>query len=359
MRRIPELDAARGLAAVAIVLHHIWLPTYGLLSTAVDLFFVLSGYLITTIILQQHERAGFLRVFYARRALRIWPIYYLALVVVVVVNALSPAPASIAAWPYYLTYTQRLPLPFPVGFKHTWTLAIEEQFYIIWPLLLFRFGRRGLLPCALGAIALAVGTRSAGVTPWIILTRADGLALGGLLAWLLEVKAGRPVKTWNFAAISLAALVYVALADLLPGLLAGARLAEPARALAHWGPRTLAINLFYFGLVGCLVRGAGSRALALLRERRLCALGQISYGLYLYHYIIFYFLGEFGGREQLGPWGLGIVATFTSLGVAALSWHYIERPLLALKDRIGYAAPRPAAGGRRPTWLDSLRYEGS
>src|ERR1700733_9150168 len=95
MRRIPELDALRGVAALVIVVFHMrFVDSAPALGTAVDLFFVLSGYLITTILLEQGRSPGFFGAFYARRALRIWPIYYLALVACVALNPLLPRPES-------------------------------------------------------------------------------------------------------------------------------------------------------------------------------------------------------------------------------------------------------------------------
>jgi peptidoglycan/LPS O-acetylase OafA/YrhL len=365
MRRIPEFDAVRGLAALAIFVHHAWLPGVGFLSTAVDLFFVLSGYLITTIILQQYERPGFVRVFYARRALRIWPIYYLALLALVVANAFIPGPEPLAAWPYYLTYTQRLACywfgtepPFPEGFRHTWTLAIEEQFYLVWPLLLVWLGRRALVPCALAMIAAAVGARAAGFETWILLARCDGLALGAILAWLFSRGPARAARPAPYAAIGVAAVAYILLAALLPRLPFGPSYLVWTRKLSHFAPRMLAINLLYFGLVGCLVCRSGARWLAPLRGRWLAGLGQISYGFYLYHYILLYFVILSGVWSRLGHlWG-GLATLAASLAVATLSWRYVERPVLALKERFDYdRAPETAPA--RPAYRESLGYEGS
>ena len=149
--RIPELDAVRGLAAVAIVLFH-WRFHWPFLRTAVDLFFVLSGFLITSILLRTGESPHAFRTFYARRALRIFPIYYLTFAIFLAINPFAPRPHPIAALPYFLTYTQfiqgywgqTIP-PFSRAFGHTWTLAIEEQFYLFWPLVAWAVGRR---PCS-------------------------------------------------------------------------------------------------------------------------------------------------------------------------------------------------------------------
>ena len=108
MQRVRELDSIRGLAALAIVIYHLWLPTVGLLSLAVDMFFVLSGYLITTIILDNSLTEGFLFAFYVRRSLRIWPVCYLALAALVLINGFLPALGTLGDLPFYFTYTQEV-----------------------------------------------------------------------------------------------------------------------------------------------------------------------------------------------------------------------------------------------------------
>ena len=192
MRRILELDALRGIFALTIVLAHIGLMVDSpWVFTTVDLFFVLSGYFITTNVLKNRRTPGFLGVFFTRRALRIWPAYYLALAVCLVLNRSLKWDARPDAWPQYLTFTQNLqaywkvPLPsFSGMFVHTWTLAIEEQFYLLWPVLLCRAGRRTLLGVILTFAALPTVGRALGYSPYLLLTRCDGLALGALLASL-------------------------------------------------------------------------------------------------------------------------------------------------------------------------------
>ena len=148
MRRVSEFDALRGFAALAVLLFHCqnrqgtW-THFGF--TGVHLFLVLSGYLITNIVINHVDSPGFFRAFYARRILRIWPIYYLTLGFLVVLQHYLPNPPSLRGLPYYLTFTQHtwhwpvltkiLPTPStPVrAFDHSWTLALEEQFYLLWP----------------------------------------------------------------------------------------------------------------------------------------------------------------------------------------------------------------------------------
>src|SRR5262249_12621797 len=131
------------------------------------LFFVLSGYLITNIILKYEESPHFIMSFYARRGLRIWPIYFLLLFVLVAVNCFLPHPYSLAGLPYYLTYTQNAPLywgkpmpPFNPAFDHPWTLALEEQYYLLWPALVLCVGKRRLVWLCLALIAIAFVARS-------------------------------------------------------------------------------------------------------------------------------------------------------------------------------------------------------
>ncbi len=343
MRRIPELDALRGLAAMAIVAFHLnpiaLFPGW----TGVDLFFVLSGYLITGIILRHGQTRGFLATFYMRRGLRIWPIYYLTLFVLVAVNRYLPRPESLAGLPYYLTYTQNLPLywrekaPDLPPFNHTWTLALEEQFYVIWPALLLLSGRRRVVPVCLAAIALAWMAREGG---WIsrspfserlLVARCDGFALGGLLAAILEGGRSRG-KALGLAAAMIAAALYIAWGMIASGNPIGfLGCPTPAR------PSTtiLAVNVLFFGLVGVVASGAGTVWLAILRFRPLIYLGKISYGLYLYHIPTFWAIDGFAFVYHQS-WPIRAVKVLATLAVAILSWHLVEAPILRLKDRYGY-----------------------
>src|SRR5579883_2068808 len=168
-KHIPELDALRGLAALVVVVYHLRSHKIVFGWAAVDLFFVLSGFLITTIILSNTLGGQFFKGFYARRSLRIWPIYYLSLLAFALINPFLPRPYAISdALPYYLTYTQNVHYywsdtgPFLRPFGHTWTLAIEEQFYLIWPLLIFLVGRRFVIPLTVIVTLAATAALAAG-----------------------------------------------------------------------------------------------------------------------------------------------------------------------------------------------------
>ena len=146
--RIPELDALRGIAAVVIVIFHSNTRRMPWGWAAVDLFFVLSGFLITGIVLRHGGTRGFLGRFYARRALRIFPVYYLVMLGLVAFGGILPRPNDPRGLLYELTYTQFVPVllvrrvpAYSPYLGHTWTLAIEEQFYLVWPALILLAGR--------------------------------------------------------------------------------------------------------------------------------------------------------------------------------------------------------------------------
>lgn len=353
MRRVPELDSLRALAmAVVVWLHAATLagplqvaPLMRWGWTAVDLFFVISGYLITTILLRGRPTAGFLANFHARRSLRIWPIYYLALAAFLAANLLLSHPFPTDGLPYYLTYTQNVPLtwggvvpPFCKAFAHCWSLAVEEQFYLIWPAAVLIGGRKNLAPLCLVVMGLAVASRACGLDSQLLVTRCDGLAIGGLLAGLLFDEA-RVRKHASRLRLGLALTAAVGLGYLLV-----------AEAFA-FGPATrkpldlLAINGIYAALVGSTVLASGHPALAALRSGRLIALGQISYGVYLYHNLLFALAQKAAGRDEPPAW-LILAMIGLTLVVAAASWRFVERPFLALKDRFPSGeSPAPA---RRP-----------
>ncbi|HEX8201923.1 MAG TPA: acyltransferase [Isosphaeraceae bacterium] len=354
MRRIPELDAVRGIAAVVIVLFH-WRFHVPLLATAVDLFFVLSGYLITAILLETAGTRHAFRTFYARRALRIFPIYYLTFAVFVVINRGFARPHPLDALPYFLTYTQFIQgywggssPPCSRAFGHTWTLAIEEQFYLVWPLVVRATGRRGLLILGPPLLALPAALRFAGLDPHLLLTRCDGLVLGAVLAALL---ADRRWRERHRSTVGIALAVgAVAAAVPVAGLAEGPTWGRIAAGV--WLSR---IGVIYACAVGLVVVHAGRPALRPLRARWLGAIGRRSYGLYLYHTPVFLLVRMAHDRLGLHAPMLRDLTKLAALwAVAGLSWRYVERPLLALKDRMAYGPPRAPAGagaegpGRRP-----------
>lgn len=347
MQRVKELDSIRGLASVTIVIYHLWFPAVGVFGLAVDLFFVLSGYLITTIILDNALTEGFLFSFYVRRSLRIWPVYYLTLAVVVLINGFLPTPGNLGDLPFYLTYTQEIAHSwmgreptFPLAFRHTWSLAIEEQFYIFWPVMIWIVGRRGLPAMVLAVVGVAVSARAWGVNHFILITRCDGLALGGLLAGLIGERArAYQMSSWSrtrFTTLSLATPGVVLMVIVCTTLL-NARWPELAPPSTIDSLKMLGTNLVLFATVGGIVLHSGRSELRWLRNPLLVYLGTISYGIYIYHYIIINswhnFALHYGWPENLV---VDLLKLGASIALAMLSWHLVERPILVLKEWFCY-----------------------
>jgi peptidoglycan/LPS O-acetylase OafA/YrhL len=357
MRRIAELDGLRGAAAVLIVAYHLFIDYLPGCWAAVDVFFVLSGFLITNILLRHELSCGFLVAFYARRGLRIWPIYYLLIMALVVSRLHVPS-----TLPYYLTYTQQLPLywggrmPAWLPMQHAWTLALEEQFYLIWPVLVFLVGRRSTPLLALIVAGAAIVLRMTGFSWWILAGRCDGFALGGLLAAIVAnrdtLTARRQIAKCAFGLAGFAVVLMVILA-------ANGRLFSNGGYITV-GMRTTVASCGSFALVAAVLYHAGHPLLAFLRMRVIVYLGTISYGIYLYHHPIIQMSHPLGRLLGLAPgpalWGTECALT---LFLAVLSWHLIERPILRLKDRVPYQrdpASDPGHPSRQPGYppLDAL-----
>ncbi len=329
---VPALDGLRGIAVLAVMLYHLYLPLPQGGYLGVDIFFVISGFLITGLLLEEWRASGRLDLprFIARRALRLLPALAALLVVA----------APFVAWPYvagallyatnYLAALGRLSyMGSPLA--HLWSLAIEEQFYLLWPAvlgLLLRRLRPRALPVAIAiAIAAIAAWRAhlAGFASWERLhlatdTRADALLVGCLAAALaphLAPLARRP------AARALAGLSATALGL---ALLLVPRQWHP---LDEWG--LLALALASAVVVLWVARpGAGGP----LRWRPLVATGRISYGLYLWHWPVYLALDACGLGHPLCKLGLAAL-------VAVASYRYLEAPCLRLKERFRVARHAP------------------
>ena len=356
MQRVKELDSIRGLASLAIVVYHLWLSNIGLLGAAVDLFFVLSGFLITSILLTHVMSHRFLVSFYARRALRIWPIYYLSLMILVLLNPFASGPGSLDGLPYFATFTQNITYywsdstpAFIPAFRHTWSVAIEEQFYVFWPALLWVVGRRGITLATMCLIAVAVTTRILQFNSWILITHCDGLALGALLAhWSVPAAQGESRREPRFLTLGLAS------GGFWVGGAVALRLAPPTWQAGLLIPvqsfRLLSLNLAFFAFVGLTTRFSGHPRIGILRHPWLVYLGKISYGLYLYHHIVFMLWDDYAARMGIvNHLGIDVAKIAVSVAIAAISWRFVEQPLMSLKDRFGYqrdAAPAGFGEGR-------------
>ncbi len=360
MRRVSEFDALRGMAALGVLMFHLkpndgW-THFGM--TGVHLFLVLSGYLITGIVIKHVGTPHFFRAFYARRVLRIWPIYYLTLLALVALQSRLPDAPSLQGLPYYLTFTQYLwawpglsgvlttPPETVHAFEHSWTLALEEQFYLIWPLAIAVVGRKRVIPMVLAILGFGAWFKTLGYHTWILPNVFGAFALGGLIAALLDDKAkverNRLGLSAFFLASSAAGLAYVVWYYRVP-------VSDWPRSWMLWRDsfQNFGFYTIHFGLVGFVATNAGRWFLAPLRIRELTHLGEVSYGMYLYHMPIYWLVGGYWIQTN-EPWTMWVTKIALTFAVATLSFRYIEKPILGLKEWFPYRSREAVEASRPP-----------
>ena len=368
--KIDALDGFRGVAVLLVVSHHIVVAVPWLFHRVtrgggfgVDAFFVLSGFLITAILLRDQHRVGRVRfgAFYRRRALRLLPALLVFLAVYLYYAWVTSwhgmhEPSSALSIVFYYSNTWLRPAPLSPGLGHLWSLAVEEQFYVVWPLCLSLFFgiRRRLAPTVVilvAAIAFIAVRRAVmwnhGVS-WLVLytrlgTRADALLVGCLLAQLW-VRGRLPTRGVQLAGwIALAYFLYLV------------RVGAGNPFLYRGGFTVIALAL---GLVLLAVLETGWVVNRLLCTRPLRAVGRVSYGLYIWHLAIFTALARYDR-----PWSPAVQAV-VALGLTALatcgSWFLVERPFLRWKDRLESAAAAVGAAPVAPDGPDAApRFAGS
>jgi len=345
---VPGLDGVRALAIAMVLCSHsviydefTWLRGIGLEFgyTGVAVFFVLSGYLITRLLLREERATGgiSLRLFYVRRALRLFPALWLYLLVVGALWLWNYFPDH----PWHSFVTSLLYVRNLIGrgheTDHLWSLSLEEQFYLIWPLIIVWLPQRNRARLAIALVGIVL------ITWWRHFAAAKGLANEGALYIRSDFRFDAPLIGCAVALVE----------------------AMRPRSLALWNATPLRSNLLaaggLIGLLGwCGVRayggvGAGvnasvvsglSVALLLSQTGRpgwlsrlfsrppLVAIGKISYGIYLWQQL---FLGhKIAGLSGIRTFPLGLLAT---LAAALVSFYLLEKPLLRLKDRRFHKLP--------------------
>ena len=339
-RKIPSLDGLRAIAAWTVVFYHLgigWMPG----SQAVLLFFVLSGFLITWLLLDEEERHGgiSLRGFYLRRSLRIFPPFYAYWLVSVAAMAIMHQPMQ---WPvmwasffYVSNWYHALHGVVGSAVSHCWSLGLEEQYYLLWPLAFFWMGRHkqqrhvwvGLVIVAVWIhriVALQRGV-SADYIYHALDTRADHVLVGTWLALALRAGKLRPLMNllgrhgWLLL-VNLAVLGWQLAHDFTPllgGMLGIGFLIEP---------------VLFALLIVQLVAHHTHPAVRWLDHRVFTHLGLLSYSTYLWHQL------PVAGIRKLWPdWSAPVkiaVAIVAVLAAAHVSYYLVERPFLRWKDRL-------------------------
>jgi peptidoglycan/LPS O-acetylase OafA/YrhL len=385
--RDPRLDGLRGLAILLVMLYHT--TQYGLARTpfevalgalpsvgwsGVDLFFVLSGFLITGILLRSKASSTYYRSFYARRVLRIFPLYYATLVFFLVIvpridffsyfsDFWHRGAAREGFW--FWLYLSNVPPALTGAWSHqalgiTWSLAIEEHFYLVWPFVVRRFDERRLRSICGATIAFAFGLRAAlllaGAPALAAYTltpcRLDALATGALLALAARrpdglaglagyARVALPVSLALFAAIQ----AWVRLtAPPVEGYLA--RTTQVLSTNGHPLMQTVGFTLLCVVYGALLVRVAtaapGSPWARIFEMRWLRSFGKYSYAMYLFHFFValmaltVFAPGAHPDHYTLSQLWFWVISIGSTYGLARLSWVVIEEPALRLKRRFPY-----------------------
>jgi peptidoglycan/LPS O-acetylase OafA/YrhL len=347
----------RAVAVLAVIGFH--LQYVGAGWAGVQMFFVLSGFLITSILIadKQYPIAFYLKRFYWRRSLRIFPLYF-AFIGLIGIMALSDGPAAAfrQQWPYLLTYTfnYRRFLPNYIAQRywgHLWSLSVEEQFYLLWPALIYFVPRRALgrllvtvvvaTPLLRLAIEMALSGRTVGGRPayfliyYVTVCHLDAFASGALVGYTRGVRHVRnPVRLWlSMSAVVLGVGVFhqLTIGDSM-FLTVGYPWALPFHYQASWGYTLL--NLWAATLLMALLEE--NWVTRLFRSRPLAHVGKISYGVYLFHLPILLLAQEYlnvplGARSLVGLSTSALYVAVT-LAVSHVSYVTFERRFLSLKN---------------------------
>jgi len=335
--RIPELDGARGLAIFLVLVCHFGylFPEKGskwlnLGWTGVDLFFVLSGFLITRILLASRGEQGYFRTFYARRILRIFPLYFLFVggyyfVLLPLAHhhgyILNRSAADqVWFWAYLANWNLG---SMHSTLTHLWSLGIEEQFYLVWPIVVALVSRKHLGRICLALVAASFLARAILIggmglsreASFFTVCRVEGVALGSYLAAGFKL----PVP---------GALATTSLVLLIPALAAGG---PNGFGMTVWGITLVAI-LFASLLQLLIVPGRRHPWMSVaLRSRALTSLGTYSYAIYLFHILVLtvaVHLHESRRWPAAPLFGGGVLVSYA---VGRLSWHLFECRILRLK----------------------------
>jgi peptidoglycan/LPS O-acetylase OafA/YrhL len=377
---LPELDVLRFFAFLSVFITHVAFFSLsrgaggaGLAgSFGVDLFFALSSYLITRLLLRERDLTGQLgiRAFYLRRILRIWPLYFFYLALAFCVSRLAQAhgdrllvnTAGTLSFGYlfaFLFLSGNLAITFwgelGLMLNPLWSLCVEEQFYLLWPQIVGRVRRSAIAPIAVAMLLVAAGARAlaaslgyhGGPVFFFTLTRLDPIAAGILLAMVPQSFCANLGRAPRIALVVLGAVCW--------GLAAGVwKVTAPTATGLDMGLGYPAVALGSAAFLAATL-GAGNPDSRFFLKRWLVYLGKISYGLYVYHgffivmsrdliyHLVIGWPARFGGPFPLGlAFVLYVLCSLSfTVIVAACSYRWLEAPFLRLKRRFTVVVSRP------------------
>jgi peptidoglycan/LPS O-acetylase OafA/YrhL len=319
---------------------------------AVPSFFVLSGYLIGGILYHTRHREGYFRIFYTRRILRVFPVFYITLLTIGCFALYRGIHLNSRFYAMHFLYVQNLVPDFahhqvggPIGTIHFWSLAVEEQFYLLWPLVVWLFpDRRKLIGIASGLIAVSCAFRLAAplvsVSPSDIRvftpTEVDAILAGVLLGLLREGPVYNRIKPFAKWVVASGGASVILLALWKGGLW----------AWTYWGDE-IWIPIVHLTAVGIvmMVMDEGSLVNRLCSQRWVCGLGALSYSMYVFHLTFAaYFMGTLTtelARHMRSSFAIllsGGLAFATTLALGVLSYLLIERPVMRMKHHLRYGS---------------------
>jgi peptidoglycan/LPS O-acetylase OafA/YrhL len=355
---VPALDGLRAVAAGAVVGLHAHIPGFANGDIGVDIFFALSGFLITSILISRAGPGSSInfRDFYRRRALRLLPAYFAVVAVCVIAESVADYGGTFkgaVASSLYVTNWVIAATGAGLGtLDHMWSLSIEEQFYLAWPLLLAVIVRR----CACNGRSVLIALAALTLISWLAIvglavidappriasnatpTRAVELLIGAMLA-VFVATPGLSGALARCRPRSRTAVAGAAAALLLAGLVPLSGMSDAVASIVGW-PLIAALT--------CVVIYASMRSAPLLSaalaSRFMVAVGKRSYGLYLWHFPVLVIIDTRWGLDGWGPRLAGLAVTAI---VVTLSYRFIERPFLRRKNALPAhrePAPLPAAG---------------
>lgn len=356
MGYIKQLDSVRAIAVLLVIIWH-WIPKESFINKfqtgpfGVNIFFVLSGFLITQILLKNRNeveeslvkaKTTILKSYYIRRVLRIFPIYYLTIFLMVVLRHKLNLSITTGELISNITYTSNFFIystkSWPTASPHFWSLAVEEQFYLFWPLLMLYFPSKYLIHCILFFIIAGIVSQSFikdynfGYLP--LNTCFDCLGMGALLAWIVVYKPVFLPKFYMIINLSAILSVGIIIFNLLK--------------ISH-----IVQIRFFHSILGVWIityilnfRNKKTILLSILDNRFLINIGKVSYGIYLYHILYsdlafhiwnkFLFKFSITLSDSYYHWLFFVVNFWILLFICRLSWKYVEKPILTLKENFKY-----------------------
>lgn len=348
--RLPAVDGLRGIAIWVVLLGHFFVAYYAddlkrlspLLSTVssrymwgVDLFFVISGFLIGGILLEHRHSGAMVKTFYLRRALRIWPLYFFIVLLLAGPTYFMGFAAQARYVPYwsYLLFVQNIPMSTGywalLAFAPLWSIAIEEQFYVAAPLLVRKASIAKIKGLIFVTIALAIAMRIVCLSvTWLndtfSLCRMDAIALGFLGALVVRKEA--------FPSLFGRGRLRILFALMLPGFLAIAAFSRLPMYFAALAPSYVAA--FFLALLLLVLQNAPGIVGQVLKHPLLVVSGKYCYFLYLFHLTVLYNVELIFDDN---PVVARVVSLCLCLALAFISWRFIESPLIAIGHRWAYS----------------------